>query len=61
MNSMTQALRKKMGKVADKLTGTRRIDNSADPTSALSMLRRKAMNKATPEQTRKAGSVGRGY
>lgn len=49
-------------KATDKIAGRSYVDNSADPTSALSMLRRKAMNKSmgTPKQSVGRGSSGVG-
>ncbi len=59
MNSITQALKKKIGGAVDYLSGVRRIDNSADPFSALSMLRRKAATKAGPVQQAISGKTGK--
>lgn len=54
-------LMNRMKKFADKIGGVSRIDNSTDPTSALSMARRKIASRATPAQQNTAGPVGKGY
>lgn len=46
MTSFTNALQK----AVDNFTGVSRVDNSTDPTSALSMLRRKAATKPITKQ-----------
>lgn len=45
MNPIATALKKKIAQVGDYLSGTRRIDNEADPTSALNINKRRALQK----------------
>lgn len=67
MNSLGKALTNKMGKttdatglrkVVDYLTGTRRVNNAADPTSAYSMAKRKQANTLPPAK-QKGATPGR--
>lgn len=44
MNHKSTALSKKMGKIKDFFTGTRRVDNAKNPGSAYSMMMRKQKN-----------------
>lgn len=54
MNHKTTALGKKLGKVKDFFTGTRRVDNRANPGSAYSMMKRKQAN-TVPGPKQKTG------
>ena len=58
MSLLGSALTNKISKTKDFLTGTRRLDNSKDPTSAYSMMKRKQAN-TLPRDKQKGATPGR--